>query len=162
MLNIIGERGITRFRNISSSRPTVFHAVYLGKIKELQIKFASRKESSSWMLENVQIAFIRADGVKIREIFRTVKGQNWLVSDQVYSLKSASVQPKTLYKGIIQALEPLDQILLCRPFDKFGKEKFYYFSNLLGLYSVETNNNKVKPLKALLNAMSNRSRNKKE
>ena len=86
MLNIIGAFGATRFRPINPAKQSVISAVNIGKISELQIKFKNGSKSSIWNLTKVEIACMDA-GVRVREIFRTLSGQDRIETDSVVSLK---------------------------------------------------------------------------
>ena len=88
MLNIIGAFGATRFRPINPSKQSVISAVNIGKISELQIKFKnSTSNRSIWNLSKVEIACMDGNGTRIREIFRTLSGQDRIETDSVVSLK---------------------------------------------------------------------------
>jgi len=87
MLNIIGAFGATRFRPINPSKQSVISAVNIGKISELQIKFKNGSRSSIWNLAKVEIACMDGNGIRVREIFRTLSGQDRIETDSVVSLK---------------------------------------------------------------------------
>ena len=87
MLNIIGAYGATRFRPINPSKQSIISAVNIEKISELQIKFKNGSKSSIWNLSKVEIACMDGSGIRVREIFRTLSGQDRIETDSVVSLK---------------------------------------------------------------------------
>ena len=96
MLNIIGAFGATRFRPINPSKQIVISAVNIGKISELQIKFKNGSRSSIWNLSKVEIACMDGNGIRVREIFRTLSGQDRIETDSVVSLK-LGILKKVIY-----------------------------------------------------------------
>ena len=99
MLNIIGAFGATRFRPINPSKQSVISAVNIGKISELQIKFKNGSSSSIWNLSKVEIACMDDNGIRVREIFRTLSGQDRIETDSVVSLKLEILKKIHLAQG---------------------------------------------------------------
>ena len=73
--------------------------VNIRKISELQIKFKNGSRSSIWNLSKVEIACMDGNGIRVREIFRTLSGQDRIETDSVVSLKLGILKKIHLAQG---------------------------------------------------------------